>query len=78
MRAADHLELVLEPELSVVVFRRLGWSADDYTAWSDAQLASGFAFVTPTAWRGETVLRWCIVNPETTVDDLAALVDSLR
>jgi hypothetical protein len=23
------------------------------------------------------VLRWCIVNPLTTVDDLAAIVDSL-
>ena len=31
----------------------------------------------PTAWQGETVLRWCIVNPLTTVDDLAAIVDSL-
>ena len=31
----------------------------------------------PTAWGGETVLRWCIVNPLTTVDDLAAIVDSL-
>ena len=33
--------------------------------------------MTPTAWGGETVLRWCIVNPLTTVDDLAAIVDSL-
>ena len=33
--------------------------------------------MTPTAWNGETVLRWCIVNPLTTVDDLAAIVDSL-
>ena len=35
------------------------------------------SFVTPTAWNGKTVLRWCIVNPLTTVDDLAAIVDSL-
>ena len=35
------------------------------------------SFVTPTAWLTETVLRWCIVNPLTTVDDLAAIVDSL-
>ena len=29
------------------------------------------------ASQDETVLRWCIVNPLTTADDLAAIVDSL-
>ena len=77
VRAADHLELVLEPELSVVVFRRRGWDPEDYQRWSDAQLAGQESFVTPTAWRGETVLRWCVVNPLTTEDDLAAIVRSL-
>jgi glutamate/tyrosine decarboxylase-like PLP-dependent enzyme len=77
VRSAPHLELLLEPELSVVVFRRLGWGEDEYQSWSDGQLAAGHAFVTPTAWRGETVLRWCVVNPLTTVDDLAAIVESL-
>ena len=33
--------------------------------------------MTPTAWGSETVLRWCIVNPLTTVEDLAVIVDSL-
>ena len=77
VRAAPHLELILEPELSVVLFRRLGWEPADYKAWSDHQLATQQSFVTPTAWLTETVLRWCIVNPLTTVDDLAAIVDSL-
>ena len=35
IRRADHLELVVEPGLSIVVFRRLGWTRDDYYAWSD-------------------------------------------
>jgi L-2,4-diaminobutyrate decarboxylase len=77
VRAAPHLELLLEPELSVVLFRRRGWDAAQYKAWSDWQLRSGESFVTPTAWAGETVLRWCIVNPLTTIDDLALIVDSL-
>ena len=34
IRALPHLELVREPELSVVLFRRTGWSAADYDAWS--------------------------------------------
>ena len=77
VRAAPHLELLLEPELSVVLFRRVGWDAARYKTWSDWQLASQQSFVTPTAWGSETVLRWCIVNPLTTVGDLAAIVASL-
>jgi glutamate/tyrosine decarboxylase-like PLP-dependent enzyme len=78
IRASDHCELVVEPELSIVVFRRIGWSAEQYQAWSDDQLATQTSFVVPTSWRGEPVLRYCVVNPLTTVDDLAALIESLR
>lgn len=78
IRASDHLELVVEPELSIVVFRRVGWTAEQYHAWSDEQLATQQSFVVPTSWRGETVLRYCVVNPLTTVDDLAAILESLR
>ncbi len=78
IRTSEHCELVLEPELSVVVFRRTGWDAERYREWSDEQLAAQEAFVVPTSWRGETVLRYCIVNPLTTVDDIAMVIDSLR
>ena len=70
-------ELLMEPELSIVIFRRLGWTPADYQAWSDAQLAAGRAFVVPTTWQGEVVLRICIVNPLTTVEDIASIIDSL-
>ena len=78
IRASEHCELVLEPELSVVVFRRVGWSDEQYHAWSHQQLADQLSFVVPTSWRGETVLRYCVVNPITTVDDIASLIESLR
>jgi glutamate/tyrosine decarboxylase-like PLP-dependent enzyme len=78
IRASEHCELVVEPELSIAVFRRIGWTASDYAAWSDAQLADGVAFVVPSAWDGETVLRYCVVNPLTSVDDIAAILDSLK
>jgi L-2,4-diaminobutyrate decarboxylase len=77
IRAAPHLELVLEPELSVVVFRRRGWTATDYHAWSARALADGLAFVVPTTWAGETVLRCCFVNPRTTPADVQLIIDSL-
>src|SRR4051812_18129850 len=77
IRASEHCELVVEPELSVAVFRRIGWTAAHYAAWSAQQLADGVAFVVPSAWDGETVLRYCVVNPLTSVDDIAAIIDSL-
>jgi glutamate/tyrosine decarboxylase-like PLP-dependent enzyme len=76
--AADHLELMMDPELSVLLFRRNGWSPVEYTSWSERLLADGVAFVTPTWWAGEMTLRVCIVNPRTTVDDIALIVESLR
>lgn len=74
----DHVEVVLEPELSVVVFRRVGWTPEQYNEWSDKALADGMTITVPTAWRGETVLRFCFVNPRTTLDDVRAIVESLR
>lgn len=74
----DYLELVMEPELSVLVFRRRGWSPERYQAWSDTLLERGIAFVVPSSWQGETVLRMCIVNPRTTVAGLTTIFDSLK
>lgn len=73
----EELELVGERSLSVVVFRRLGWSAADYQAWSDRILDEEFAFVVPTTHAGETLARFAIVNPQTTTDDITAILDSM-
>lgn len=70
-------ELLLEPELSIVLFRRVGWTTEQYQAWSDAELAAGRCFVVPTTWQGEVVLRLCIVNPRTTGDDIASILATL-
>ncbi|MFT4128337.1 MAG: pyridoxal-dependent decarboxylase [Gordonia sp. (in: high G+C Gram-positive bacteria)] len=78
VRAAEHLDLLVDPELSVLVFARRGWSADDYTQWSARLLRDQIAFVTPTRHRGQVCTRICVVNPLTTVDDLAVIVDSMR
>jgi len=76
--AAEHLDLLFEPELSVVVLRRIGWSPADYQRWSDRVLDDGLAFAVPTTWAGETALRFCFVNPLTTIDDVQLIIDSLR
>ncbi|MFJ6132158.1 pyridoxal phosphate-dependent decarboxylase family protein [Janibacter terrae] len=73
----EELELVGERFLSVVVFRRIGWTAADYAAWSDRILEEEFAFVVPTNHEGETLARFAIVNPQTTTADIAAILDSM-
>jgi L-2,4-diaminobutyrate decarboxylase len=73
----DHVELILEPELSIVMFRRVGWSPDEYQAWSDRALAEGRAFVVPSLWDGETILRFCFINPLTTLADVESIIDSM-
>ena len=78
VRRCLHLELLMEPELSVLLFRRVGWGQADYDTWSARVLASGLTFAVPTTWKGETCLRLCIVNPETTVDDIRAVLESMR
>jgi glutamate/tyrosine decarboxylase-like PLP-dependent enzyme len=77
IREAAHVELLLEPELSIVLFRRRGWSPAEYQAWSSRELISGHAFVVPTVWLGETVLRLCFVNPLTTINEVSDILDSL-
>jgi glutamate/tyrosine decarboxylase-like PLP-dependent enzyme len=76
--AADEiLELILEPELSVLLFRRIGWSADDYESWWRRLLDAQIAFVQPTSWNGERVARLCFVNPRTTIDHVRAILGTM-
>ena len=60
------LELVREPGLSIVLFRRKGWEAEDYQRWSARLLDEQIAFVTPTKWEGDTVARLIFLHPGTT------------
>jgi len=78
IRDSEHLELVRDPMLSVVVFRRKGWTQEDYSAWSDDLWETGKAACFPSKFKGEPVLRFAIVNPRTTIDILLELVDSLK
>jgi glutamate/tyrosine decarboxylase-like PLP-dependent enzyme len=77
IEAWPDLTLLMEPELSVVVFTRAGWSMADYQRWSDRLLAEGTAFVLPTIVDGEPCLRFCFVNPRTTLDDVRAILRTL-
>ncbi|HXZ82228.1 MAG TPA: pyridoxal-dependent decarboxylase [Acidimicrobiales bacterium] len=73
----DYLTLVREPELSVVCFRRTGWTRDKYDRWSQKLRDDGIAFVTPTTHLGEVMARVAIVNPQTSESDIDAVLDSM-
>jgi glutamate/tyrosine decarboxylase-like PLP-dependent enzyme len=77
IRRHPDLELLLEPELSVVLFRRTGWGSDDYEAWWRRLLDAQIAFVQPTSWQGERVARLCFVNPLTTLDHVRAVLGTM-
>ena len=68
IRSHENLELVIEPSLSVVLWRRKGWNAKDYRDLQDQLIQSQTAFVTPTSWQGETVGRFAFVHPGTTIE----------
>ena len=75
--AHPNLEMVTEQRLSICVFRRIGWTPEDYKQWSDALLERGDGLVTPSKHEGETVLRFCIVNPRTSREDIQLILDTL-
>jgi hypothetical protein len=77
IRSSPHLRLLLEPELSVVLFERIGWGAAEYQAWSTAMALSGRILCLPTIWQGRTVLRLAFVNPEAEVADVIAALNTL-
>ena len=77
VRAREELELVMDPELSVVLFRRLGWIDADYESWWRRLLEAQIAFVQPTTWRGEKLARLCFVNPRTTIDHVRAVLGTM-
>ena len=77
IRNHPNLELVADPQLSVVAFTRKGWNAAQYQEWSDKLLADQIGFVTPSAHHGAPILRFAIVNPWTKESDLEAILETL-
>lgn len=78
IRSKDYLQLVRNPELSVVVFERKGWNLADYNRWSDQLLEQEIGFVVPSSHLGRPNARFAIVNPLTTMDRLVQIVESMK
>ena len=75
--ARPGFRLLLEPELSVVLFTREGWTREQYTAWSKQRASEGLFLVVPTSWGGDPCLRICVVHPRTDIAQVTAILDDL-
>ncbi len=76
------LELVREPALSCVLFRRKGWTAEDYKMWTYRNHNDNVALVAPTKWKTkggdyETVARFCFINPATKEEDIRVILETM-
>ena len=74
----DYLELIREPDLGIVLFRRRGWSPAQYTQWADQLLHDQVAFIPPSAWEGETVARFAFLHPHTPMDLVRQILDRMQ
>ena len=78
IRGLDYLELVRDPELSVVVFERKGWELADYDRWSEKLLKDEIGFVVPSSHKGKPNTRFAIVNPLTSIELLSKILESMK
>ncbi len=78
IEASDHLELMMVPDLSVILFRVLGMSIDAMKSWSEVHRHNGNLLCIPTKWHGQDVLRLCLVNPDTAAARVLEVLETLR
>jgi glutamate/tyrosine decarboxylase-like PLP-dependent enzyme len=71
----EQLDLLVAPELSVVLFDRPGWDETDHARWCDRLARDGTMLCVPTRWSGRTVLRLAFVNPDTSAETVLQILD---
>ena len=77
IRSRPSLRLLSEPELSVILFDRPGWTAEQYADWSREEAIAGKVLCVPTRWRDQPVLRLIFVNPGTDAASVSEVLDTL-
>lgn len=78
LESIPDVEVLLPPELTVVLFRKAGWDRARWQQWARDLLDREIAFVAPTSWKGETVGRLVFLHPLTTEAIIDEVVDTLR
>ena len=78
IRGADHLRLLFEPVLSVILFDCPGWTEAEYRAWSREKALAGEILCVPSSHEGQLCLRLAFVNPETEAEHVVEVLEGLR
>ena len=74
----DDLELILGPQLTVILFSSLRLSDNELYKWSEKQRRDGTLLCLPTKWKGKTVLSICVVNPNTDPNHVIKVLKTLK
>jgi L-2,4-diaminobutyrate decarboxylase len=77
IRERPYVKLVRDPELSIVVWERIGWEIEDYKGWSQKLIDDQIALVTPSSHQGRPNARVAILNPQTSLELLVEILDTM-
>jgi aromatic-L-amino-acid decarboxylase len=84
VRSRGGLDLMTEPSMGILCFRYVPNRGVDFDLnllqqkIAQRLVEDGFAMLTTTVIRGETVLRMCTINPRTTHDDILQTLDRIE
>jgi glutamate/tyrosine decarboxylase-like PLP-dependent enzyme len=77
LRGMPGWEIVTPAQMGIVCFRYSALDDDAHLSLVQTLLEDGFALITSTILRGQTVLRTCTINPRTTEADIRAALERL-
>ena len=77
LEADLRFEVVTPAQLGVITFAGAGLDGAEHERRARTLTASGFAAVSCTELGGRTVFRLCLINPRTTLDDVAQCLERL-
>lgn len=77
LRQMPGWEIVSPAQMAVVCFRYKSAGDSEHLRLVQSLLEDGFALITSTVLRGQTVLRTCTINPRTTEADIERTLDRL-
>lgn len=78
LRASKKFQVVTPAQLGIVSFRYQAGDEALQHQLVEAMLDEGFAVVSSTVLRGQTVIRMCTINPRTTEDDILNTVKRME